>query len=363
METETPALKKEGRFLGLRLKLLLIFSVLFTVVFLAVFYWFYTFAEEITITRVRDDLTSTLLGGAALVNGDELVALAQTGVKNADGFSDDPRMTNQLNWLNTIHTVEPRAWPFLYIPGTKENEIIYIVDLQVMYDKKRAAGFQEAYVSKKGFVNGGLKQLTLNTTNGVFTDYTDKYGRWVSAYAPVKNSKGEIIGGMGIDFEASYVDQVRTSVSMDVIIAFLISFTVLFLMVFFASGTIARPVVHLTRVAEQIGEGKYEVDIATLTKSRLKDEINILAQVFEIMVAKVYQREQTLRHQVEELKIEIDEAKRHSEVGQIVESDFFRELQSKAQQMRSRPAHRAPAPSADSGTAETGAETAAPKPE
>jgi HAMP domain-containing protein len=337
MPTQIIVIKKGVRFLSLRLKLLLIFTILFTVVFAGVYYWFYRFAENIAITRVRDDLTSTLEGGAALVNGDELVALANTGVPNAQGFSDDPRLKDQLDWLDTIHHIEPRAWPYLYVPGTKPNEIIYIVDLWSRYDVSRASTFQQSYISTKGFLTAGLKQLTLHTTNGVFTDYTDQYGEWVSAYAPVKNSKGEIVGAMGIDFEASYVNQVRASVSQDVVIAFVISFLVLFLMVLFASETIARPVVLLTRVAEEIGEGNYKVNLSRMTKAVFNDEINTLAQVFEIMVGKVYQREQTLRHQVEELKIEIDEVKRRTEVGQIVESDFFRDLQIKARQMRNRP--------------------------
>ena len=54
------------------------------------------------------------------------------------------------------------------------------------------------------------------------------------------------------------------------------------------------------------------------------------------MVGKVYQREQTLRRQVEELKIEIDEVKRKKQVSEIVESDFFQDLQAKARRMRSR---------------------------
>jgi HAMP domain-containing protein len=331
-------IKKGEHFLGLRLKLLLIFTVLFIVVFSAVYYWFYSFSEEVAITRIQNDLTSTLLGGAAMVNSDELIALAKEGVPNAEGSSDDPRLQSQLDWLAMIHGIEPRAWPYLYIPGRQQNEIIYIVDLQTRYDKKRAAGFQEAYIAKKGFMISGLKQLTLNTTNGVFVDYTDKYGRWVSAYAPVKNSKGEFIGAMGIDFEAAYVDQVRATVIQDVAISFVISLLVLFLMVYFASGAIARPVIQLTRVAAQIGEGKYDVNLSALTKSPLNDEINVLAQVFEIMVGKVYQREQTLRRQVEELKIEIDEVKQRTEVGQIVETDFFRDLQVKVQEMRKRPA-------------------------
>jgi hypothetical protein len=54
------------------------------------------------------------------------------------------------------------------------------------------------------------------------------------------------------------------------------------------------------------------------------------------MTSKVYQRERDLRRQVQELRIEIDETKRASQLEEIVETDFFRDLQSKAKQMRNR---------------------------
>ncbi len=73
-----------------------------------------------------------------------------------------------------------------------------------------------------------------------------------------------------------------------------------------------------------------------MVRTRLADEINVLASNFSVMVNKVYHREQTLRRQVEELKIEIDETKRIRQVAEIVETDFFRDLQVKADRMRSR---------------------------
>jgi hypothetical protein len=54
------------------------------------------------------------------------------------------------------------------------------------------------------------------------------------------------------------------------------------------------------------------------------------------MVGKVRQREQSLRRQVEELRIEIDVAKRQKQVSEIVDSDFFQDLQTRARALRQR---------------------------
>lgn len=49
-----------------------------------------------------------------------------------------------------------------------------------------------------------------------------------------------------------------------------------------------------------------------------------------------YLREQALRQEIEQLRIEIDDSKRQKQVSEIVESDFFQDLQSKARTLRTR---------------------------
>ncbi len=161
-------------------------------------------------------------------------------------------------------------------------------------------------------------------------------GSWISAYAPITDSAGNHVGGMGIDFEASYVAEVQQAIRNSVLIVFIAAYIVLFLLVYLLSGAFTRPVTSLTKAAERIGEGDYEQDLSGLIRDRLPDEVDTLAQVFSIMVDKVRQREQSLRRKVEELQIMIDESKRDSQVREIVESDFFQDLQAKARSMRMR---------------------------
>jgi DNA-binding response OmpR family regulator len=66
------------------------------------------------------------------------------------------------------------------------------------------------------------------------------------------------------------------------------------------------------------------------------DELGQLARVFQRMAREVHTREQRLRQQVAALHIEIDEVKKTKQVTEITESDFFLDLQQKAQRLRSR---------------------------
>jgi CHASE3 domain sensor protein len=55
-----------------------------------------------------------------------------------------------------------------------------------------------------------------------------------------------------------------------------------------------------------------------------------------VAALEAYIREQSLRQEIRQLRIEIDEVKRQQEVSEIVETDFFQDLQARARAMRGR---------------------------
>lgn len=61
-----------------------------------------------------------------------------------------------------------------------------------------------------------------------------------------------------------------------------------------------------------------------------------------------YVREQSLRQEIQQLRIEIDESKRQQQVSEIVETDFFQDLQAKARSIRRR-GQASPAATSDDG--------------
>lgn len=66
------------------------------------------------------------------------------------------------------------------------------------------------------------------------------------------------------------------------------------------------------------------------------DELGNLAQVFKKMAADVFARTGKLKEQVQELIIKIDQIRRKEQVTQVVESEFFSDLQKRATEMRKR---------------------------
>ena len=122
-----------------------------------------------------------------------------------------------------------------------------------------------------------------------------------------------------------------------------LTFTILLTLVFTVANavlvaqSISRPLLRLTRAAQQMEEGKLSVEQAGELKATPGgDEVTRLSQIFGQMAQEVIQREQMLRQQVRELQIMVDQSKRDQQVAEIVDSDFFQDLQERAKAMRNR---------------------------
>ncbi len=94
-----------------------------------------------------------------------------------------------------------------------------------------------------------------------------------------------------------------------------------------------RTVARVTDAAAAVEAGTF--DINDLSDIALRsDRLGQLARVFQNMAREVFAREERLKQQVYELTIELDHAKKERQVAEITETEYFRNLQAKVQQLR-----------------------------
>ena len=304
------------RFISLRTKLLFTFSIVFSLLFVGIFYRSYRFSTEKAMDRLRQDMEDTLNGATAGVNVTELLSLYSNGQVNDAKFSDDARYGNQLQWLNLVNSIEPRAWLYTYVPGGEEArregapaqgyEVIFLVDSWSDVDPDKAAKFLEPYSAsqwmEESLMEGKLVQRP--------EPYSDAWGSWISAYAPLFNDQGQVVAGMGIDIELDYVQSVRQGILLETLRWYAIAYGVLFVVVYWLSGVLTKNLSALTHSARLIGAGDYDSDIKFDAPSRFPDEMDTLAEVMEAtldqirtreqLILEVKQTEDEMRHALEE---------------------------------------------------------------
>jgi signal transduction histidine kinase len=302
-------------------KVAAIFSLLFAAIFFLTLVGITDRVAQKADEQVMVDLIQVLEGTARAVDVDILMELAQEGKANAQGFSDDSRYLALMNKLNEIHAIEPDAWPYLYIPAEKEGYIYFVVDLYAIYDTSASSGFMELYKSNSGYILLGLEEQTFRAVDSYavaslraladrfqneqgdsrfsswlqvladwlsdkkpfapreFGTYGDQFGRWASGYMPLENSDGERVAGIGVDFRADTINQIRSEVGSTVKLSFTVSYLVMLPLVILISIKLTKPIVELTEIATSIGQNQKQVDLPDLVEKRFTDEINILEQV------------------------------------------------------------------------------------
>lgn len=318
--------------LNLGWKLLIGFTLVFTVVFTLAFWWFYSFSTATALNKISQDLITTLDSTIAGIDGDQFATLVETARPDQSGVpADDANYQKHQAWIETVNEIEPRANTYSYVKGPQDREVLWVGDVFRKIHPEEATKFLEPYTPSQDFMLMGLE-----TSATRLVPYRDKWGSWISAYGPIKNSKDEPVGAVGVDYSAEYVAQVQSAIRSSLLTAFLVTYGSLFVLVFVLSRWLTRPIVRLTRMARCVADGDYDQDFSGLVMriGWLRDEISDLAETFGFMVDKVRVREITLKRQVEELKIEIDVVKRQQQVHEIVDTDFFQDLQAKARAAR-----------------------------
>ncbi len=94
-----------------------------------------------------------------------------------------------------------------------------------------------------------------------------------------------------------------------------------------------KNVERLTDAASAVEQNTFDAaQLAPVTQRA--DALGNLARVFQRMAAEVIAREQKLKQQIQELKIEIDQSKQERKVQEITGSEYFQALRSQAEDLR-----------------------------
>lgn len=343
----------------MRWKLLFAFGLGITIVFIAVAAWILRFSTNTANERVRDTLRGLSVGGAQAVDAGafaELVTidprpevgetypatagqLAGTTATADSVYPTDPRYWEHIDELVDIRLTNPEASPYSFYSdddgvvrfvgswGAPGTAVGLEEPLGVLFRQDALEVLDE---SARDYLSRGLTEITEQPP------YTDTLGSWIAVLTPIVDGDGTIVGGLGVDYPLEYVAEVRRNVIRVLYPAFAVAYIILLGLVYYLSGWLTKRLARLSSATRRIADGDYDVDLSTATRARFPDEMTELASSFIVMTEKVGTRERDLTRQVQILKVEIDEKKRQEAVSEIIDSDFFNDLTSKANAMRAR---------------------------
>jgi hypothetical protein len=235
----------------LRVRLLVGLFVLFTTIFVGSGYGAYIYTVDQANRQLKGLFAEFVQAAAAGVDGDQFEALARDAKPRADEYTDDPRYWQHVTWLHTVSRLMNDASVYSYIRGNAPNEIVFIGDSSAMAEPRSGVKFRESDLAQSP-QSEALRGLEHTVTSS--ETYVDEMGWWLSAYTPIKNSRGTIVGGMGMDFRSDSVAHVQREMAQNIVIVFAASYIVLFVFIGLIAKLFTGQIGELTRNIEHSSE-------------------------------------------------------------------------------------------------------------
>lgn len=156
-------------------------------------------------------------------------------------------------------------------PTDKQHVMKFVVSGMTTHDKngdgaieeseqKPVLGEEYATVDYPDLENGLHEPSVDRTIN------YDKWGAWLSGYAPIRNSIGASVGLVGVDISAKFISQQRQSMFMSIVWSNLAIFPLLLLMSYFMSRLIGQPFSLLADGLEKVSHGNFNYQLPTRGK-------------------------------------------------------------------------------------------------
>jgi GAF domain-containing protein/HAMP domain-containing protein len=266
--------------------LLTLLTIAFTVAGILISVFIITALYNNFKTELRNELRNRL------VSITTIAALQQDGDTLVKVAARDDEYYTQINEKNLkIRSADPDL-VYVYTMRKDAQGIYFVVDANLPGDEG-IADFGQPYLEP-----GPTLEDSFNTMGETIIEpdfYTDEFGSFLSAYAPIYNSTGEMVGVLGIDILANEVVAKERQFLIQSLFIFAASLPIIALLGYLLGRLVTAPLTKLTATATKIAEGGLEESASIPAGSR---ETALLAVSFNTMTRKLRTLINTLEIQV-----------------------------------------------------------------
>ena len=225
--------------------------------------------------RLRENLASRLLAiagtGALLLDGDLHQRVVTEGGKDTPAHE---KIRSQLLQIEKTNQLRDRVYTLVDVKGDKAKFAVFSRGEEPIGKPYSLAG-----------VTQPILHQVLKEGKPAYTDiYTNVHGTWITAFAPIQNTAGEIVATLEVDYRVDvYLEQLR-AIQLSLYIYSLAGAMLALVAGVLLARQITRPVEQLSRMAHRVVEG----DLTTPERITSQDEIGLLGNVLHLMVERVH---------------------------------------------------------------------------
>lgn len=238
-------------------------------------YFIYVKTADEAIMMIRRELIATAATAAATIDGDMHKRLELNGNEKSQLYLEIKKQLKAVKKSNPkirfIYTMAKTNNPntFKFIVDAEDNPDL-VSHLGDTYD---VSEFVEMKQSFKG-------------SNADYELTKDKWGTWLSGYAPIYNSKGQPVAIVGLDMSANDIGKIIADLRKNLALPLLLFVFMPPIISLFLSTRSSKSLISMINAAKKIADGHYEQRIPITTK----DEIGELAGALNHMASNISER-------------------------------------------------------------------------
>lgn len=274
--------KQSGIKTSIRLKMLVGFILIGLLSSITLGGIIFKVVSDYEISKVLDKLDMAAQLGTSVVDGDKH-SLLQPGDEDSEYYKE---LLEKLRGLKNTSGLE---YLYTYVPYTDEK-VQFVVDTDESEDQ---AVIGDEYPEEGEELDPALLEALKGTATVSSEPYTDRWGTFYSGFAPIKNSKGEVVAVVGADISLQEVKDIQKKIIIPISIGLLISIIISAAAALYVSKLISKPIDFMVNGLDDIV--KNSGDLTQAINIRTGDEIEMLAGKTNQLLANIRQIIQKIR--------------------------------------------------------------------
>lgn len=242
-------------------------------------------------------------------------------------LANDPN-ENELYWelreqLNALREYNGVLYAYTYFVPEKDGPVQFLVDGMPTNDTENAGVIGEESSSTL------YKHIQEVDASGKFTSevFNTEFGSYVSGIVPLKTAKGEVVAYLGVDIDASYIEELSSFVTKQVapimFITFVIFLVASLVIIYFYVKRALKPLQTMQQAVVNLAEGDIKAAQTTIESMdlRAKNEISQFAISFKQSLTQLLETFTTIREKTNHLEhsvIEMDKTAKEVTVANDV---------------------------------------------
>ena len=213
---------------------------------------------------LRNHLENTAELAASFLSGDDVLK-----VDTGKDCKKDPQRIRMIQELKKVTKIDPRIDDaYVMIPGDRQNIFRFVANAN---QEVSPTGCGEPY-------DASHSQEMLNALSAPGVEkqaIKDRWGSWLSGYAPIYDSQGKAVAFLGLDVAERTIQQLQRAFLERFAWAMIATIFLAFLVGFWSSGWLTKPLDRIVSGMERVSKGDMDYHLQNIPQLEFDKIVNI----------------------------------------------------------------------------------------